>query len=89
MKITRNFNGKEYTFELTEEEMRKAYWEKKEQYDAEDIRSRYNVPDDKINEAVNRFEKAIESNDSFWESYWMALEYVCDEMGFEEKEEDE
>ena len=89
MTIFREIDGKKISIDLTSEELREVYWEQKKQYDAEDIRSRYNVPDDKINEAVNRFEKAIESNDSFWESYWMALEYVCDEMGFEEKEEDE
>ena len=34
-----------------------------------------------------RFRKAIASNDCFWGTYWMTVEYVCNEMGFEEKEE--
>lgn len=88
MIIKRNINGIEASIKLTSEELREAYWEQKELYDAEDIRSRYTVPDNKIDEAVNRFERAIGNNDNFWESYWMTLEYVCSEMGFEEKEDE-
>ena len=88
MIIKRNINGIEVSIKLTAEELREAYLEQKELYDAEDICIRYIVPDNKIDEAVDRFERAIGSNDSFWESYWMTLEYVCNEMGLEEKEDE-
>lgn len=78
-------DGKE--IKLTPEELRQAYYEKKQEYDIEDIRSRYNVPDDKIEDVVERFNDYLGCNDNFWESYWMTLEYLCDEMGFSEVED--
>ena len=84
MKIIRN--GQE--FELTPEEMRQAYYEMKDEYSIEDIRSRYNLPDDKIDEALTIFERVFGSNDSFWDSYWSMIEYVAEKMGLEEKEEE-
>ena len=81
MKIIRN--GQE--FELTPEEMRQVYYEMKEQYEIEDIRSRYNVPDDKITEAIMLFEGMIDDNDSFWDSYWSTIKFIAKEMGLEEK----
>lgn len=83
MKIIRN--GQE--FELTPEEMRQVYYEIKEQYEIEDIRSRYNVPDDKITEAIMLFEGMIDDNDSFWDSYWSTIKFIAKEMGLEEKED--
>ena len=83
MKISRN--GQE--FELTWEEMRQAYNEVKDEYTIEDIRNRYNVPDDKIDEALTIFERVIDNNDSFWDSYWSMIEYVAKKLGLEEKEE--
>ena len=83
MKIIRN--GQE--FELTPEEMRQAYWEMQEQYEIEDVRSRYNVPDDKVTEALMLFEGMIDYNDSFWDSYWSIIEFIAKEMGLEEKED--
>lgn len=83
MKIIRN--GQE--FELTWEEMRQAYTEVKDEYTMEDIRDRYNVPDDKIDEALTIFERVIGSNDNFWDSYWSMIEYVAEKLGFEEKED--
>ena len=82
MKIIRN--GQE--FELTPEEMRQAYHEMKEGYTIEDIRSRYNMPNNKITEPLMLFEGMIDSNDSFWDSYWSTIEFVAKEMGFKEKE---
>ena len=82
MKIIRN--GQE--FELTLEEMRQAYHEMKEGYTIEDIRSRYNMPNNKITEAFMLFEGMIDSNDSFWDSYWSMIEYVAEKMGLEEME---
>ena len=82
MKIIRN--GQE--FELTSEEMRQAYYKMKDEYTIEDIRSHYNVPDNKIDEVLWLFEKIIGNNDGFWDSYWLTIEYIAEEMGFKEKE---
>ena len=83
MKIIRN--GQE--FELTPEEMRQAYHEMKERYTIEDIRSRYNMPNNKITEALMLFEKMIGYNDSFWDLYWSTIEFVAKKMGLKEKED--
>ena len=82
MKIIRN--GQE--IELTHEEMRQAYYEMKDEYTIEDIRSRYNLSEDKIDEALTIFERVIDHNDSFWDSYWSMIEYVAEKMGLEEME---
>ena len=84
MKIIRN--GQE--FELTPEEMRQVYYEMKDEYTIEDIRSRYNLSDDKIDEVLTIFERVIDNNDSFWDSYWSMIEYVAEKMGLEEIEEE-
>lgn len=84
MKIIRN--GQE--IELTPEEMRQAYYEMKDEYTIEDIRSRYNLSDDKIDETLTIFERVFGCNDSFWDSYWSMIEYVAEKMGLEEKEEE-
>ena len=83
MKIIRN--GQE--FELTSEEMRQAYYKMKDEYTIEDVRSRYDMPDDKIDEALTIFERVIGRNDNFWDSYWSIIEYVAEELGLEEKED--
>ena len=84
MKIIRN--GQE--IELTHEEMRQAYYEMKDEYTIEDIRSRYNLYDDKIDEVLTIFKRVIDNNDSFWDSYWSMIEYVAEKMGLEEMEEE-
>ena len=83
MKIIRN--GQE--FELTSEEMRQAYYKMKDEYTIEDIRSRYDMPDDKIDEALTIFERVIGRNDNFWDSYWSMIEYVAKKLCLEEKED--
>ena len=83
MKIIRN--GQE--FELTVEEMRQAYYKMKDEYTIEDIRSRYNLPNDKIDETLTIFERVIGDNDDFWDSYWSTIEFVAKEMGLEAKED--
>lgn len=88
MIIKRTINGVEVKIELTNEEKRKIYYEQKEEFEAEDICSRYCVPNNRINETVNRFEKSLENNDLFWECYWETVNYVCNEMRFEEKEDE-
>ena len=82
MKIIRN--GQE--IELTHEEMRQAYTEVKDGYTIEDIRTLYNVPNEKIDEELTIFERVIDNNDSFWDSYWSMIEYVAEKMGLEEME---
>ena len=84
MKIIRN--GQE--IELTHEERRQAYYEMKDEYTIEDIRSIYNLSEDKINEVLTIFERVIDNNDSFWDSYWSMIEYVAEKMGLEEMEEE-
>ena len=83
MKIIRN--GQE--FELTPKEMRQAYYEMKDEYTIEDIRTLYNMSDDKIYEALTIFERVIGDNDHFWDSYWSTIEFVAKEMGLEAKED--
>ena len=83
MKIIRN----RQEFELTSEEMRQAYYEMKDKYIIEDIRSLYNVPDEKIDETLTIFERVIGSNDNFWDSYWSMIEYVAEKLCLEEKED--
>ena len=83
MKVIRN--GQE--FELTSEEMRQAYYKMKDEYTIEDIRSRYDMPDNKIDEALTIFERVIDGDDNFWDSYWSMIEYVAEELGLEEKED--
>ena len=83
MKVIRN--GQE--FELTSEEMRQAYYKMKDEYTIEDIRSRYDMPDDKIDEALTIFERVIGRNDNCWDAQWSIIEYVAEELGLEEKED--
>ena len=83
MKIIRN----RQEFELTLEEMRQAYYEMKDKYIIEDIRSLYNVPDEKIDETLTIFERVIDSDDDFWDSYWSIIESVAEELGLEERED--
>lgn len=82
MKIIRN----RQEFELTPEEMRQAYEEKKNEYTIEDIRSLYDMPDNKINETLMMFERTIGGNDNFWDSYWSMIEYIAEKMELKEKE---
>lgn len=83
MKIIRN--GQE--FELTPKEMKQVYYEMKDEYAIEDIRSRYIMPDDKIDEALKTLERIVDSNDIFWDSYWSMIEYVSEKIGLKEIED--
>ena len=83
MKIIRN--GQE--FELTWEEMRQAYNEVKDEYTIDDIRSRYDMPEDKIDEALTIFERVVGNNDNFWDSYWSMIDFIAEEMGLEERDD--
>lgn len=83
MKIIRN--GQE--IELTLEEMRQAYYKMKDEYTIEDIRSRYDMPEDKIDEALTIFERVVGNNDNFWDSYWSMIDFIAEEMGLEERDD--
>lgn len=77
MKIIRN--GIEY--ELTNEEMRNAYYVMKMQYFKEDVEAQaedicVELSDDDIQKIAVSVEKALGNNDSYWESYWMTIEYL-------------
>lgn len=82
MKIIRD--GKE--IELTADELRMAYEEKRLEYFAEDVKS--SVENIELEEALDesdceevawRFDKALGRNDSYWDSYWCTLESVIEE----------
>jgi hypothetical protein len=88
MIIKRIINGKEFNITLSPEEVRKAYYEMDNEYTAEDVASRYNVPEDQMQHVVDRFKDALGCNDGYWDSYWMTLEYVCEDMGIPEREGD-
>lgn len=68
-------NGIQIT--LTEEEKRQAYHELKREYLLEDIQSRYDIPDEMKEDIIDRVERSLECNDSYWESYWLTIDYVC------------
>ena len=81
MKITRN--GVDY--ELTGTEMWLAYTEVKADCLKEDILSKaedmeIELSDESIDRIANRVDKCIGNNDSYWDSYWMTIEYVLKEI---------
>ena len=82
MKIYRD--GKE--IELTTEELRMAYEEKRFEYFAEDVKNSIEgmeleaeFDESDCKELAWRFDKALGRNDSYWDSYWCALENVIEE----------
>ena len=82
MKITRN--GSEY--ELTPAEMRVVYEKMKEEDLREDIQSRademeINLSETSMKCVVNEVDDCLSNNDSYWESYWMTIDYVLEEQG--------
>lgn len=84
MKITRN--GIE--IELTPEEIRKAYEEKDREYLIEDIKCKLeemelDVTDDKIESIADITKSTLENHDSYWECYWMSIEYAIENRNTE------
>lgn len=73
--------------ELTPEEMRNAYYEQRREFVGEDIRSRYKVPKRDLSNVIERVDRSLDFNGSYWESYWCSIEYTCEDMGYEEIEE--
>lgn len=81
MKIVRE--GIEY--ELTSAEMREIYKTMKAEYLREDIEAKaeemdIELSEDTMNYVVGRVDKCLSNNDSYWESYWMTIEYVLEEQ---------
>lgn len=77
MKINRN--GME--IELTWQEIREAYEIMDLEYFKEDVVCRAEEMSKKLSEEdINRIaaaaKRGIEHNDSYWESYWMTIEYA-------------
>lgn len=82
MKIYRD--GKE--IELTAEELRMAYEEKHMEYFKNDVKGcvesmelEEELDDSDYNELAYRFDRALGRNDSYWDSYWCAMENVIEE----------
>ena len=80
MTITRNG----INYELTYEEMREAYETMRAHYLKEDILCKLeemgiDFLDETINYIVQRVDKYLGNNDSYWESYWMTIENVIEE----------
>ena len=70
MKIKRNVNGQEMEFELTSEEMYKAFWEQEKEYHKEDIRGileerEISASDEDIEYIVSKYEDYLSEDDSW------------------------
>ena len=81
MKITRN----EIEIELTNEEIREAYEIKRKEYLIEDIRCKLEemeleMSDDEIEDVAGITESTLGNHDSYWECYWMSVEYAIEEV---------
>jgi hypothetical protein len=80
MKITRN--GIEY--ELTWQEIRDAYLLMEREYLKEDIKSKaddinMDLSEKDLDKLAIMVNKTLRNNDSYWDSYWMSIEYVLKE----------
>ena len=76
MKIVRN----ETEYELTYEEMCRIFTTMEREYLVEDIISKaedmkIELSDDNIYTIAEKANRCLENNDSYWESYWMSIEY--------------
>lgn len=77
MKIIRNGNE----IELTWAEMREVYEFMKRDFIKEDITSKADemeieLTDKEIDDIADIAQSGLEHNDSYWESYWMTIEYA-------------
>ena len=71
--------------ELTWQEIRNAYLLMDREYLKEDIISKANDMDIDwynmdLNKIVDCVHDTLDNNDSYWESYWMSIEYVLREI---------
>lgn len=81
MKIVRN--GIEY--ELTETELEAAYRECKHNYLIEDVESKAEEMDidltgKDIDAIADCAEDDLDNNESYWENYWMSIEYALEDI---------
>lgn len=81
MKIIRD--GKE--IELTNDEVYAAYKEYHGDCFREDVlgkieEAEIDIPDELLDKIIRRAEKTLDNNDSYWESYWMSIEYAIDSV---------
>lgn len=75
-------DGKE--IELTADELRRAYLEKDMDYLKEDILSQdeagdFNFDDSDLEVIADRFKRALERCDGYWEYYWEVMNYVIND----------
>lgn len=75
-------DGKE--IELTFKEARNIWMAYENEIRREDIESRYEVPCDKVDEAIELLSLSIEHNDYYWDLYWGMVDYVAQQYGFKE-----
>ena len=76
------------TFDLTWQQMRHIYNSMALEYLTEDIESKaedmeIDLSGHNLNSIAKRVRKTLENNDSFWESYWMSIEDVLEEVAKE------
>lgn len=69
--------------ELTRAEMRKIYEFMRDGYVKEDIvhkaeEMEVELTEEEIEDAVDVVNSGLEHNDSYWESYWMTVEYAIE-----------
>lgn len=81
MKIIRD--GKE--IQLTDDEIFNAYKEYHHDCLKEDVLSKaeemeVEIPDDLLNRVLYRADKTLDNNDSYWETYWMSIEYAIEDV---------
>lgn len=84
MKIIRNGNE----IELTWAEMREVYEFMKRDYLKQDIAAKaeemeIELNDKAINSVADIAQSGLEHNDSYWESYWMTIEYAIENRDVE------
>lgn len=70
--------------ELTQQELREAYWEKRIEYLKEDVMSQAESNEVELDESdvatiAERFEVALGKCDGYWDYYWGIIEYVINE----------
>lgn len=75
-------DGKEY--ELTGYELDAAYRECKHSYFVEDVKAKaeemnIDLTGKDIDEIADIAEDGLNNNDSFWEDYWMSIEYSLEQ----------
>lgn len=80
MKIIRD--GKE--IELTNNEVYAAYKEYHGDCFREDVlgkieEAEMDISDELLDKIIRRAEKTLDNNDSYWESYWISIEYAIEE----------